>query len=246
MSYKVKLEVFEGPLDLLLYLIKRDELEIYDIPIARITEEYLAYLNLMKLLDLDVAGEFLVMSATLMHIKSHMLLPQEAPLEDMAEELDPRAELIQRLLEYQKFKEAARTLGEREEEHRRVFARGGTLERPPDEGEGKQQFFEANLFDLISAFSRALDNVPRELFYEIIKDEVTVEDKMHDIIHWLLDNDSALLSELFITARSKIEIIATFLAVLELIRLKEIIAYQDENFGDIKLERNLNGIEKNC
>src|SRR3989338_9239973 len=123
MSYRVKLEIFEGPLDLLLYLIKKEELEIHDIPIAKITEQYLEYLELMKILDLNIAGEFLVMAATLMHIKSRMLLPPEAIAPEEEEEEDPRAELIRKLLEYKKFKEAAGQLSVMEREQSKVFVR---------------------------------------------------------------------------------------------------------------------------
>ena len=123
MSYKVKLEVFEGPLDLLLYLIKKEELDIYDIPIAKITDQYLEYLELMKLLDLNIAGEFLVMAATLIHIKSKLLLPPDEVQAEDAEEADPRAELVKRLLEYKKFKEAASELSSMESRQNRPESR---------------------------------------------------------------------------------------------------------------------------
>ncbi|MBN1913556.1 MAG: segregation/condensation protein A [Candidatus Omnitrophica bacterium] len=240
MNYKIKLEIFEGPLDLLLYLVKKDHLNIYDIPISKITEQYLQYLDLMRLLNLSVAGEFLVMAATLMQIKSKMLLPAEES-QAQEEQEDPRAELIKRLLEYEKFKEIAEELRQKETVQREVFKRPKTeLDELPVEE--TQVYFEASLFDLISAFSKALEEVPREVFYEVIKDEFTVEDKVHQILHLMLIKPSVNLFELFAQAKTKVELIAVFLAILELIRLKEIVARQKEVFGDIEVSRNKDNI----
>lgn len=236
MTYKVKLEIFEGPLDLLLYLIKKNELSIHDIPIATITDQYLQYLELMKMLDLGIAGEFIVMAATLMHIKSKMLLPpEETPLEE--EEPDPREELIKKLLEYKKFKEAAAKLQEMEGRQKEIFTRPG-LPEPAGNISDDTLYFEANIFDLLSAFSKVLKEVPKERFYEIVKDEATVSEKMHEIFHLLVKRPVLYFLELFTSARSKIEIIATFLALLELIRMKEVLIRQDKVFGDIKIIRN--------
>ncbi|MDP3142638.1 MAG: segregation/condensation protein A, partial [Candidatus Omnitrophota bacterium] len=167
MSYKLKLDIFEGPLDLLLYLIKREEINIYDIPIAKVTEQYLQYMELMKLLNLDVVGDFLVTAATLIQIKSKMLLPQDnvAPEE---EEVDPRDELVRRLLEYKKFKEIAEELRHKEVARQNFFIRTAS-EKPSEDGAEEEIYFEASLFDLISAFNQALKDVPKELFYEVIK-----------------------------------------------------------------------------
>ena len=241
MSYKIKLEVFEGPLDLLLYLVKKDHLNIYDIPIAKVTEQYLAYLELMKLLDLNIAGEFLVMAATLMQIKSAMLLPAEENLKAQEEQEDPRAELVRRLLEYEKFKEVAQNLRERESSQQEIFKRPKTeeVDQPPKDTE---VYFEASIFDLISAFSKAMEEVPKELFYEVIKDEFTVEEKIHQILHLLLLKPSVRISELFNQAKHKVEIVVNFLAILELIRMKEIVAYQKEPFQEIEITRNKNNI----
>jgi segregation and condensation protein A len=242
MDYKIKLEMFEGPLDLLLYLVKKDHLNIYDIPIAKVTRQYLEYINLMQLLDLNIAGEFLVMAATLMQIKSKMLLPaQELPAEE--EEADPRAELIKRLLEYEKFKQIAENLREREQGQQDVFKRP-KIEAPAgaNEQEKKEVWFEASIFDLISAFSQALKDVPREVFYEVIKDQFTVEQKVHDILHLLLVQTQVSLSELFSKAKSKMEIIVVFLAILELAKMKEIVARQDAAFEDITILRNKENI----
>jgi len=234
------LEVFEGPLDLLLYLIKKDELDIYDIPIASITEQYLEYLDFMKLLDLNIAGEFLVMAATLIHIKSRMLLPQPEAEAEAPEEEDPREELVKRLLEYKKFKEAASELSLKATKQKDYFTRGVAL---PPSGRGGDdadaQYFEASLFDLLTAFTRVMKEVPKELFYEVIKDEFTVEEKMHDVFHLLVRNTRVEFNKLFRDAHDKSEIIATFLALLELMRLKEIVVMQSKAFGNIVIEKNI-------
>lgn len=239
MNYKVKLEIFEGPLDLLLYLIKKSEIDIANIPISEITQQYLEYLELMRLLDLNIAGEFIVMAATLMHIKSRMLLPPEE-LTPEEEEEDPRAELIQRLLEYRKFKEAARQLAQLESEQKDVFKR--TSSEINTLGSSDGPYFEASLFDLITAFTKVLKEIPKETFYEVIKDEFTVEQKMHDIFHQLVNEPVIYFTKLFDKAKNKLEIIAIFLAVLELIRLKEIVICQTALFGEIQILRNMTNI----
>jgi len=239
MSYKVKIELFEGPLDLLLYLVKKDHLNIYDIPIAKVTEQYLEYLNLMQLLDLNIAGEFLVMAATLMQIKSKMLLPaEEIPQE---EQEDPREELVKRLLEYEKFKEIAETLRQKERGQEEVFKRPKAQDKSEIPVE-TEVYFEASIFDLISAFSKALEEVPKQVFYEVVKDEFTIEEKVHQILHLLLVTPSVTLTELFSKAKHKMEVIVVFLAILELIRLKEIVAIQRELFSEIEVTRNKNNI----
>lgn len=240
MSYKIKLQLFEGPLDLLLYLVKKDHLNIYDIPIAKVTEQYMVYLELMKSLDLNIAGEFLVMAATLMQIKSKMLLPPDPSLEPEEEQADPREELVKQLLEYERFKEIAQELRQREVSQQDVFKRPKTSEKelPKD----SPVYFEASIFDLITAFSKALEEIPKDIFYNVVKDEFSIGDKIHAILHLLLVRSSVTLSELFGQAKDKMEIIVTFLAILELIRLKEIIAQQKEMFGEIEVVRNQNNI----
>jgi len=236
MTYKIKLEIFEGPFDLLLYLIKKDEIGIQDIPITQITDQYLQYLDLMRMLDLNIAGEFIVMAATLMHIKSKMLLPPEET-ETAEEEQDPRAELVKKLLEYKRFKEAADRLKGMENRQKEVFSRPGVRE-PIEDSHEDDFYFEANIFDLLSAFSKVLKEVPKDAFYEVLKDEVTVAEKIHEIFHILVKKPVIYFLELFDKSRSKIEIIATFLALLELIRMKEVLIKQDKVFGDIKVVRN--------
>lgn len=235
MSYKIKLELFEGPLDLLLYLVKKDHLNICDIPVAQITDQYLQYMELMRLLDLNIAGEFLVMASTLIHIKSKMLLPPEPKENEQEEEEDPRSELIRKLLEYQKFKEAAGLLRQKELSRQNIFTRN---QGPAIANSGEEVYFEASLFDLLSAFSKALKDIPRELFYEVIKDEFTVEEKIHDLLHILLNESSLRLSYLFAKVKNQVEMVVTFLAVLELIRLKEIVIVQKDIFGEIQVIRN--------
>jgi segregation and condensation protein A len=241
MTYKIKLEIFEGPLDLLLYLVKKDHLNIYDIPIAEVTEQYLQYLDLMRLLNLNIAGEFLVMAATLMQIKSKMLLPVDESEVVQEEQEDPRAELIKRLLEYEKFKQIAEELRRKETDQSQIFKRPKMQDEEIILGRG-EVYFEASLFDLISAFSKALEGVPKELFYEVIKDEFTVEEKVHQILHLMLIETSVSISGLFSKAKNKMELIVIFLALLELIRLKEIVARQKEIFGEIEISRNKNNI----
>ena len=233
MSYKVKLELFEGPLDLLLYLVKKDHLNICDIPIAKVTEQYLQYLELMRLLDLNIAGEFLVMASTLIHVKSKMLLPPEPSQEVEQEEHDPRSELVKKLLEYQKFKEAAGVLRQKELLRQNVFTRA-----PASEKESQEVYFEASLFDLIAAFSKAMKEIPKELLYEVIKDEFTVEEKIHDLLHLLLNEPSLSVGNLFTRSRNTFEVVVTFLAILELIRLKEVVIVHKELFGEIQVMRN--------
>jgi segregation and condensation protein A len=237
MSYKVKLDVFEGPLDLLLYLIQKEEVDIYDIPISKITDQYLEYLELMKLLDLNIAGEFIVMAATLMHIKSKMLLPPDQAEEAKAEE-DPRAELVRRLLEYKKFKEAASELSHMESHQKHFFARVAPGVKP--EGiKSEPEFFEASLFDLITAFTKVLKDIPKDAFYQVIKDEFTVSEKIHDILHMLVDKKKMLFTELFKVAKNKFEIVTIFLALLELIKIREVVVMQAAPFAEIEIIRNL-------
>jgi len=238
MTYKVQLPIFEGPLDLLLHLIKKEELDIYDIPVARVTEQYLEHLEVMKLLDLDIAGEFILMAATLMHIKSKMLLPATETEEEMQEEADPREELVKRLLEYKKYKEAASDLKEMKFKQQETFSRltkdGKAIAKEDEDELG----FEASLFDLITAFTKVLKDVPKEVFHKIVGDEFSVSDKIHEILHMLVQAKTIFFSKLFKDAKNKGEIVAIFLAVLELVKLKEVAVMQADAFGEIELMRN--------
>ncbi|MBF0619650.1 MAG: segregation/condensation protein A [Candidatus Omnitrophica bacterium] len=241
MSYKFHLDMFEGPLDLLLYLIKKDEFNIYDIPIARITGEYMEYIEMMKLLDLDSIGDFLVMAATLMQIKSKMLLPPDP--DQAVEEEDPRTELVRRLEEYQRIKEAAEALRVRAEKRADLFPRkldeAAMNELKED---AKEVYFEANLFDLITALTKALAEKPEKQVYEVVPEEHTVEKKVHLILHILVERSRIFLKELFENAHNKMEVIVTFMAILELCRMKELVVAQKRLFSDIEIIRNTENI----
>ena len=230
-SVTVKLERFEGPLDLLLHLIKRDEIDIYDIPIAHITQQYLAYLDLMRSFDLEVAGEFLVMAATLMRIKAKMLLPMPAVGEE-EEEGDPRDELVQRLVEYRQFKEAAGTLKLREEERRLLYERGML---PGEDEAGPLPLAPATLFDLLDALNRVLARAPERVVYEVQAEQYDVDDKMALIARLTSEEGPVLFSALMHRCRARSEMIVTFIALLELVKLGQVVVIQSEAFGDISI-----------
>ncbi len=232
-EYKVQLDVFEGPLDLLLYLIKRDEIDIYDIPIETITSQYMQYLQIMKMLDLNIAGEFLVMAATLMMIKSRMLLPvEERP--DMEEEEDPRWDLVRQLVEYKKFKDAATHLGDLEIIQENIFIREGHhVELGP---EPEKALEDVSIFDLISAFNEALKKIDKEEdLTEIFAERYTVADKIDSINETLRTRGKVTLRELVQGMVHRYEMVCTFLALLELIRLRRLRAMQADSFSDIEL-----------
>ncbi|UCE19949.1 MAG: segregation/condensation protein A [Gemmatimonadota bacterium] len=233
-GYKVRLENFEGPLDLLLFLIKQQEIDIYDIPIASITKQYLDYIGLMQSLDLEVAGEYLVMAATLLLIKSRMLLPQEMVDEDVEGD-DPRQELVQRLLEYQQYKEVATSLSDREEEQRHVFLRQSCP--PEEEGEGLEAFQKVTLFDLLSAFRQALQRISEPSFYPIHRNALSVEDKIEEISQRLSRQGKILFVDLLASDATRAALVVTFIALLEMIRKRSVIIKQTKLFGDIWLFR---------
>jgi segregation and condensation protein A len=232
-DYKVKLEVFEGPLDLLLYLIKRDEIDIYDISIERITRQYLEYLQAFKELKIDVAGEFVVMAANLIYLKSRSLLPlDQQPPEEDAEEDDPRWDLIRQLIEYKKFKEAAVQLHDRALEQERIFTRGGgssAIDAP-------LPLHEVGIFQLIHAFQEVIKRVEaREDLQEIFGERFSVSDKIEKILERVSNGTPVRFSELFGQIVSRIEIVVTFLALLELIRLNQVRALQAKMFDEIEI-----------
>ncbi len=235
----VKIQAYDGPLDLLLELIKKNEMDIYDIQISAITSQYLDHLARMKQLDLEIAGEFLVLAATLIYIKSKMLLPTETEEEDEEGGGDPRAELVQRLLEYQAFKEAARELGFLESERGKTFTRQISdyylAELDPEES--SIDAFSANLYDLLSAFQQVLSRAGRETMHEVYEEMVSIEEKMTEIQALLIDSRKILFSRLFSARRTRNELIATFLAVLEIVRTKFARVVQEQQFGDILIEK---------
>lgn len=238
-EYKVKLEVFEGPLDLLLYLVKRDEVDIYDISLEQITKEYLSYLEAFRVLDIEVAGEFIVMAANLIYIKSRTLLPvQQQPPEEDAEDDDPRWELIRQLVEYKKFKDAAARLQARELQRERLYAR--LPDKPDFEDNGSAvPLGEVGIFDLINAFQRVLKRIEdrKEDLREIFEENFTVGDKIETILAATIHRRTVKFEELFAGAASRAEIVVTFLALLELIRLKQLNVRQAEAFGEILVSR---------
>ena len=236
-DYKVRLEIFEGPLDLLLYLIKKDELDIQSISIERITRQYLDYINTFKLLNIDLASEFIVMAANLMYLKSRTLLPRvDQPPEEDAEEDDPRWELIRQLIEYKKFKDAAGFLSLREIEQEGRFA------HQPDPGEKAPEepatLAEVSIFDLIRAFQNVLKRFEESHdFGDIIDDRFTVSDKIDLLMTSFVPGQTRRFEELFQTATTKAEVIVTFLALLELMKLNQFVVRQSELLGDIVIER---------
>jgi len=233
-DYKVKLEVFEGPLDLLLYLIKRDEIDIYDISLERITKQYLDYLQAFKELQIDIAGEFIVMAANLIYLKSRSLLPldQQPPEEDVDED-DPRWDLIRQLIEYKKFKEAAVQLHDRALEQEGIFTRDGGSAPLSD---APLPLHEVGIFQLIHAFQEAIKRVDaRENLGEIFAERFSVSDKIEKILQLVSEGQAVRFSDLFAQAASRVEIVVTFLALLELIRLNQVRALQRKMFDEIEI-----------
>jgi segregation and condensation protein A len=231
-STRVQLEIFEGPLDLLLHLIKRNEVSITDIPIATITEQYLATLEVMQTFNLDVAGEFLVMAATLIHIKSRMLLPMADDEEDEEEGTDPRQELVRRLLEYQRYKDVADQLERRELLTRDVFVRSAApAEEIPAPG-----FREVSVFELLTALKRVLDRLPKDVVHEVMLEKITVREKMTLLLDQLRTQGKILFESLFAEVTTRMEVIVTFLAMLELVKVRAIRIFQEEATGPIQIE----------
>jgi segregation and condensation protein A len=236
-EYKVKFEVFEGPLDLLLYLIKKEEVDIYQVNLTRLAGQFIEYIETMRLLDLEVAGEFLVMAATLMYIKSRELLPvdQQAQAQDDDDGEDPRWELIRQLVEYKKFKDAAAQLEALEERQQNVFPRAPARLEFDSETPARS---EASIFDLVSAVNTVLQRFgKRPEQRDIFEDKWTVSEKIQLLLQALAQKPLMKFSELFAGASSRSEVVATFLALLELIRLKHLAAIQDEPFGEIVICR---------
>ena len=233
---RIHLPLFEGPLDLLLYLIRRDKIDIHDIPIAPITRQYVEYLELMRELNLDVAGEFLVMAATLIHIKSKMLVPiQPTEAEGDEPQVDPREELVRRLLEFQRYKEAAGIL------HQQAQIRAAQWTRPetvlPSFDDAGEEMLEAGLYDLIFAFKELLDRRKTLLAHEVHDEGPPLEQRMDELLAMIHEGQSLEFMELFASLQTKAEMIVTFLALLELVRLKRVRVYQRGMFGAIRVFR---------
>ncbi len=231
MSYRIKLDIFEGPLDLLLHLVKKNEVELSDIPVATITDQYLAYLGLLQQLDLDVAGEYLVMAATLLHLKSRLLLPGEETSEEEEGE-DPRAELARQLLEYQRFKEAAEMLNRRDLLDRDVFARAPL----PDETDPEHDVvYDVSLGDLLDALQDVLKRAAPEVVHEVILERVSLRAQLCFVLDLLRERTAVVFTDLFPSGVTRLQILVTFLAVLELVRTRMVQIHQAEHFGPIVL-----------
>lgn len=232
-AYPVRLRQFEGPLDLLLHLIKKHQLDIYDIPIALVTRQYLDYLEVMQELDLDVAGEFLVMAATLIHIKSRMLLPRPDPKQEDPEE-DPREALVRRLLEHQKFKAAAELL------HDREIQRSAQWGRPDGRvaevvGDPPEPEVEVDLFSLMAAFRQVIERARQRPQIYMPAEYMSLEVRIERLMGMLSETEALGFEDLFADVQTKPGIVVTFLALLEMIRLKYVRVYQQGNFGPIRV-----------
>ncbi len=238
-AYHVSLPAFEGPLDLLLHLCQKHELEILDIPISFITEKYLEYLAVMQLMNLDLASEYLLMAATLAHIKSKSLLPTPPPGQEddaLLEEMDPREALIKRLLEYQKYKLAGETLAARGIAGRDIFGRGVVVEEA--KSEGLAPLAEAPLFSLVEAFQRVLARNKVKLAHDVTPDRISITDRIHEVFDMLQTRRRATFEELFAENASRFDLVVTFLALLEMTRLRMMRLYQADAFGPLHVELN--------
>lgn len=234
MAYDIKLDNFEGPLDLLLHLIRKNEMDIANIPMAEVTAQYLAILDAMKILNLDVAGEYLVMAATLIHIKSRLLLPQPDPEVSDEEEEDPRAELVRRLLEYQKYKEAGITLDAFPQLERDVFVRsGGAPELQPQEG--AEELEAVGIYELVEIFRELLQAHPEETFHEVDIERLSVTERINGLLVRLSGQSSVAFAELFEGRPARPDLVVTFLAVLELVKLRMVRLMQESRYGAIWL-----------
>jgi segregation and condensation protein A len=231
--YEIHLDNFSGPLDLLLHLIKKNEMDVYDIPMAEITGQYLSILDAMKTLNLDIAGEFLLMAASLIHVKSKMLLPKLVEESIDEEDDDPRAELVRRLLEYQKYKEVAGDIEEMPQLNRDLFARYAP--EPEILEETESEFAAVGLFDLLEALQEVLKTSPEPRFHEVNLEQLSVTDRINTIMTSLQGQKSIVFNDLFVNGASRNEVIVSFLAILELVRLKMVKFMQNDRFGSIWL-----------
>lgn len=232
-SFPVKLDGFEGPLDLLLYLIRNQEIDIYDIPIARITEQYLQYLNMMKLLNLEIAGEYLLMAATLIRIKARLLIPRHRELG--GEEDDPREELIIALLEYRKFKEAADEMRHNELKERQILRREDFSYLNPEVVETFS--VEATLYDLVRAFHEIMQQASSQPRHEVSNFDLTIEDQVEYVLDVMKATERITLTELVARDQRRLYYVVTLLALLELVKLQRIALMQHATFGEIHVQR---------
>ena len=238
--YKIKLEQFEGPLDLLLFFIKRDELNIYDIPISKITKEFLEYVNLIKMLDLEVAGDFILMASTLMHIKVRMLLPRE--VDEKGEEIDPRAELVAALLEYKKYKEMSEELSFFESNQRKISFRGNYSIDPKETySEYEVLLKDVSIYDLAKSFKRIIEGIKEEPIHQIIKINVSIDEQIEHILKLIEDKIEISFLDLVEGMKEKIRIVVTFIALLELTKMGKIGIKAAKDFNNFTLYKLANG-----
>lgn len=237
MAYRIKLQNFEGPLDLLLFLIKKNEVDIYDIPIADITKQYMEYVEIIQLLDLEGASEFILLAATLIRIKAKMLLPRPKSDDDDEEMLDPRMELVTRLIEYKRFKELSFKLSDIEDVQSKFFHRGFHPDVEKDSDDGIELDEDVSLFSLISVFRQVLDRMPKETFHHVEDIQISLEEQIEFVTNNLLKVKQISFVDLIAHLRSKLIVVVTFMAVLELIKRGEIIVRQSMPFGEIWIVR---------
>ncbi|MEA1987107.1 MAG: segregation/condensation protein A [Candidatus Marinimicrobia bacterium] len=237
-KYQINLDSFEGPLDLLLYFIKRDELNIYDIPIAKITKEYLEYLNMMHTLNLQIAGEFVAMASNLMSIKAKMLLPRFSEASDDDNIEDPRSDLVQRLLEYQQYKEMGKEMQKLEEENIAYFHRKPNLSFVDKNVDADEVLHKISLFDILTAFKNALDKMPDEPTpHNVTLDDVSVDDQVKFLYSFFITKTEVNFSTVTKKIKTRIVLIVTFIAILEMIKTQQIRIYQKELFEDFVIEK---------
>lgn len=237
--YRVQLSNFEGPLDLLLFFIKRDELDIYDIPISYITEQFLEYLNMLEELDLDIASEFILMASMLMSIKAKMMLPREENEDEELDETDPRYELVQRLLEYKRYKEMSEKMADMDEDARKVYKRGFPQADEVDRQPSGEALQDVTMFHLIAAFKKVLQDIERKAaMHHVEKVDTTVEEQTEFVINRLMERGKSSFMDICRELKNKIYVVVTFLAVLEMIKEQQIILYLDEDPTQFYIELN--------
>lgn len=238
--YKIKLQEFEGPLDLLLFFIRRDELDIYDIPISQITQEFIDYMKLIQSLDLEAAGDFILMASTLMQIKVRMLLPKE--VDEKGEEIDPRADLVKALLEYMRYKEVAEDLSFMEANQRKVNFRGNYSEDPKESGpELSTLLRNITVYDLAKAFKKVMEQRPKEVVHEVKKFSVTIDEQIEYVMGLFAEKTEVHFLSFAVNMKEKLRIVVTFIAILELIKAGKIGIMESNNFNDFVIYKREDG-----
>jgi len=236
MTYKVQLDIFEGPLDLLLFFIQRDEIDIYDIPIATITDSYLGYIDLMRQMNIGIAGEYIRMAATLMRVKARTLLPQLSESDDDEEIEDPRSELVQMLLEYKQYKEISQDLKEWESEQIMHFHRQPDLSHIDTDVTPEEVLHDVSLFDLMKTFQRLISNIPETPVHRIHRYDVTIQKQSEYLLSKFNEAGEVYFSEVMQDIGEKLTLIVTFIAILDMIKNQKILVFQSDTFDDFRME----------